>query len=43
MKNRMWGNLKNYQILVQKPILNKTGKSGGNGQYSKQLPGTKVK
>jgi hypothetical protein len=31
------------QILLQKPILNKTGKSGKNGQYSRQRPGTKVK
>ena len=35
--------LKNHQILLQKPKLNKTGKSRGNGWFSRQIPGTKVK
>ena len=34
---------KNYQILLQNPILNKTGKSGCNGQFSRLIPGIKVK
>jgi hypothetical protein len=34
---------KNHQILLQKAILNKTGKPGQNGQFSRQIPGTKVK
>ena len=34
---------KNHQILLQKAILIKTGKSGWNGQFSRQIPGTKVK
>jgi hypothetical protein len=34
---------KKHQILLQKPILNKTGKSRQNGQFSRQIPGTKVK
>jgi hypothetical protein len=34
---------KNHQILLQKPILNKTGKSGWNGQFSRQIRGTKLK
>ena len=37
------GNLKNHQIILQKPIFNKTGKSGLNGQLSRQLPNNKVK
>jgi hypothetical protein len=34
---------KKKQILLQRPILNKTRKSGRNGQFSRQVPGTKVK
>jgi len=34
---------KNYQTVLQKPILNKTGKFGWNGQIFTQIPGTKVK
>jgi len=34
---------KNHEILLQKPIFNKIGKYGGNGQFSRQIPGTKVK
>ena len=41
---------KNPQILLKKqktknkkPILNKTGKSWSNGQFSRQIPYTKVK
>jgi hypothetical protein len=34
---------KNLHILLQKPIINKTGKSGWNGQLSRQIPGTRVK
>ena len=30
------------QILLQKAILNKTGKPGRNGQISGQIPGNKV-
>ena len=41
--NRDWGNLKNNQILLQKHILNKTGKSGWNGQVSRKIPDTKIK
>jgi len=29
---------KNHQILLQKPISNKTGESGGNRQFSRQIP-----
>ena len=35
--------LKNQQIPLQKPILNTTGKYGWNGQFSRHIPGTKVK
>ena len=31
------------QILLEKPILNTTGKPVWNGQFSRQIPGTKVK
>jgi len=41
--NWNWGNSKNGQNLLQKLILNKTGKFGGNGQFPRQTPGTKVK
>ena len=41
--NRKHGNPKNYQILLQKPIFNKTEKSGLNGQFSRQIPNIKVK
>jgi hypothetical protein len=34
---------KNHQILLQKLILNKTGKSERNGQFSRKMPSTKVK
>ena len=34
---------KNHQILLQKPIFNKTVKPGRNGQISIQILGTKVK
>ena len=34
---------KNHQILIQKPIFNKTGKSGRNGHFPRQIPNTKVK
>ena len=37
---------KNPQILLKKkkkPILNKTGKSWSNGQFSRQIPYSKVK
>jgi len=34
---------KNHQILLQKHTFNKTGKSGGNGKFSRQIPCTKVK
>jgi hypothetical protein len=34
---------KNNQILLQQPILNITGKSVWNWQFSRQIPGTKVK
>ena len=34
---------KNHQILLQKPILNKTGKPGWNGQFSRQIQRSKVK
>ena len=34
---------KNHQILLQKPIFNKTGKSGWNGQFSSQILNNKVK
>ena len=27
------GNSKNHQILLQKPVLNTTGESGGNGHF----------
>ena len=40
---RKQGNPKNYQILLQKPILIKTGKSGWNGQFSRHIAGTQVK
>jgi hypothetical protein len=36
-------NPKHHQILLQKAILNKTGKPGQNGQIYIQIPGTKVK
>ena len=35
--------LKKDQILVEKPILIKTGKSSWNGWYSRQIPRTIVK
>jgi len=35
--------IKKNQILLQKPIFNKTGKSGGNGQFSRQISVTKIK
>jgi hypothetical protein len=41
--NIIWGNPKNHEIILQKPILNKTGKPGRNGQFSRLIPGTKVK
>ena len=34
---------KNHQILLQKPVLNTTGESGGNGQFLRQMPKTKIK
>ena len=34
--------MKNCQILLQKPIFNTTGESGGNGQISRQIPKTKL-
>ena len=34
---------KNHQILLQKPILNTTGEPGGNGQFPRQIPNTKIK
>ena len=34
---------KNYHILLQKTILIKTVKSGGNEEFTRQIPGTKVK
>jgi len=34
---------KKHQILQQKPVFNKTWKSGGNGQFPRQIQGTKVK
>ena len=34
---------KKHQILLQNPVLNKTGKSGWNVLFSRQIPGTKVK
>ena len=34
---------KYHQILLQKAILNKTGKPGRNEQFSRQIPGIKVK
>ena len=34
---------KNHKILLQKGIFNKIGKSGRNGQFSRQIPNTKVK
>jgi hypothetical protein len=34
---------KSHQLVIQKAILNKTGKAGCNGQFSRQIPGTKVK
>jgi hypothetical protein len=40
--NRSWRNPKHHQILLQKAILNKSGKPGRNGQISGQIPGTKV-
>ena len=43
LKNRSWRNPKHHQILLQKAILNKTGKPGWNGQISRQITGTKVK
>ena len=36
-------NSKNHQILLQKPILNITGESGGNGQFPRQISNTKTK
>jgi len=42
-KHRIRQNSKNHQILVQKTICNKIGKSGWNGQFSRQIKGTKVK
>ena len=33
---------KKHQILPQKPILNETGKSGRNGQFSSQAQGPKL-
>ena len=41
--NRNWGNLKPHPIQLKKPILNKTGISGWTGQFSSQIPNTKVK
>ena len=41
--NRSWRNPKHHQILLQKAILNKTGKPGWSGQLPRQIPGTKVK
>jgi hypothetical protein len=35
-------NQKNHQILLQKPILNKTLKPGRNGQFSRKIQGTRV-
>ena len=37
---RNWGNSKNHQILLQMPILNTTGESGGNGQFSRNIKST---
>jgi hypothetical protein len=34
---------KNHQILLQKPILNTTGKPEWTGQFSRRIQGTKVK
>ena len=34
---------KNHDILLQKPILNKTGKCRWNGWFSRQITNTKVK
>ena len=34
---------KNHQILLQKPVLSPTGESGGNGQFLRQIPNTKIK
>jgi hypothetical protein len=31
--NRNWGNTKNHQILLQKPILNKTGNLDGMDNF----------
>jgi hypothetical protein len=38
--NRNGGNSKNHQILLLKPLLNKTRKSGCNGWFSRQIPHT---
>ena len=35
--------IKKSQMLLQKPILNKLEKCRGNGQFARQIPGTKVK
>ena len=34
---------KNHKILLQKPVLNTIGESGGNGQFLRQIPITKIK
>ena len=33
----------NHQFPLQEPILNTTGESGGNGQFPRQIPNTKIK
>jgi hypothetical protein len=43
VNNRIWGNPKYHQIILQKPILDKTGKPGWKGQFPRQIPGTTVK
>ena len=34
---------KSDQILLQKPIVKAIGESGGNGQFPRQIPKTKLK
>ena len=34
---------KNHQILLQKPVLNTTGETEGNGQFLRQIQNTKIK
>jgi hypothetical protein len=41
--NRHWGNPNTIWVLLQKPLLHKTGKSKRNEQISPLIPVTKMK